>query len=53
MSAEDIACEAHRPTRIQSVTTSLPPSGVDTARDEAVHEFFTDLMNQFGWEAER
>ncbi|MFD7676164.1 AlbA family DNA-binding domain-containing protein [Streptomyces anulatus] len=49
----EIAHDARRPLRIQSVTTSLPPSGGDTARDEAAHELFTDLMNQFGLDPQR
>ncbi len=44
----DIPDWARRPTRIQPVTTSLSPSGGGPVRDEATHEIFTDLMNQFG-----
>lgn len=39
---------ARRPHRIQPVIAVLPPTSSDTALDEATHDLFTDLMNQFG-----
>ncbi|WLQ31926.1 hypothetical protein P8A18_00065 [Streptomyces castrisilvae] len=43
-----IPAYARRPHRIQPVTAVLPPTSSDTALDEATHDLFTDLMNQFG-----
>ncbi|MFB8027251.1 MULTISPECIES: helix-turn-helix domain-containing protein [unclassified Streptomyces] len=39
---------ARRPHRIQPVIAVLPPTSSDTVLDEATHDLFTDLMNQFG-----